>query len=97
VTRYEFACDRCGQRRDVERPMAQADLPAYCPVCDAPMRRLFGPYHRPESYGKDGFRARTDPLDQPVYNANHEHKLREIVGNRRVQFGRGGQPPTGGV
>jgi putative FmdB family regulatory protein len=38
---YEHYCDRCQQPREVRRPMAQAHLPAYCPACDAPMRRRY--------------------------------------------------------
>jgi predicted nucleic acid-binding Zn ribbon protein len=41
---YEFVCDACrGQVGTVplRRPLAEAGLPAYCPVCDRPMRRLF--------------------------------------------------------
>jgi predicted nucleic acid-binding Zn ribbon protein len=41
---YEFVCDACrGQVGTVplRRPLAEARLPAYCPVCDRPMRRLF--------------------------------------------------------
>jgi predicted nucleic acid-binding Zn ribbon protein len=42
---YEFRCDPCGPQVGtvaLARPMEQAGLPAYCPVCDRPMRRLFG-------------------------------------------------------
>jgi putative FmdB family regulatory protein len=38
---YNFTCDRCQQPREVRRPMGAAHLPAYCPACDAPMRRRY--------------------------------------------------------
>jgi predicted nucleic acid-binding Zn ribbon protein len=44
VQTYEFVCDACrGQVGTVplRRPLVEAGLPAYCPVCDRPMRRLF--------------------------------------------------------
>ena len=41
VRRYDFRCDGCEQRFDVERPVAQAGEPIECPFCGAPARRVF--------------------------------------------------------
>jgi hypothetical protein len=38
---YAYFCDPCQQARDVDKPMALAEHPAYCPVCDRPMRRHY--------------------------------------------------------
>ena len=41
LPRYDYACTACGERFDVERPMAEAGGPCPCPFCDAPARRVF--------------------------------------------------------
>jgi len=42
---YEFVCDTCGRRLEIERPMAKAGDPVSCPVCTQYsgrcMRRLY--------------------------------------------------------
>lgn len=37
---YEFRCDTCGLF-DSWRSLAEANLPAFCPTCDQPGRRIF--------------------------------------------------------
>lgn len=39
---YEFRCSDCGVF-DQWRAMAESDLPADCPTCDSPARRVFSP------------------------------------------------------
>ncbi|HUG15934.1 MAG TPA: zinc ribbon domain-containing protein [Thermomicrobiales bacterium] len=41
VRRYDFECEMCGERFDVERPTAEAGAPAACPFCGEPARRVF--------------------------------------------------------
>jgi putative FmdB family regulatory protein len=37
---YEFKCDDCGVF-DQWRPMAESNLPAHCPTCQEPGKRIF--------------------------------------------------------
>jgi putative FmdB family regulatory protein len=39
---YAFRCADCGSF-DLQRPMAEAGLPAPCPACGAPAERVFTP------------------------------------------------------
>lgn len=62
LPRYEYACDACGERFDVERPMVEASLPYPCPLCGTEARRVF-------SVPKLMFKA--DPRDvRPIWH-NH--------------------------
>lgn len=56
---YEFICDGCSTAQEVERPMSQAGEPAHCPMCTAPMRRVYGhAFHCDEIRGRTYF----DPI-----------------------------------
>jgi putative FmdB family regulatory protein len=72
--RYDFRCDRCGPQVGtitLARPMEQAGLPAYCPVCDTKMRRLFSV---PQFIMRPGgWRARPGDKDfEPDWNRARE-------------------------
>ena len=41
LPRYDYECAACGERFDIERPMAEAGEPCPCPFCGAPARRVF--------------------------------------------------------
>jgi putative FmdB family regulatory protein len=41
MARYVYACTACGQRFEVEKPMAASADPSVCPSCQAPGRRVF--------------------------------------------------------
>jgi putative FmdB family regulatory protein len=68
---YDFTCDRCQQPREVRRPMDAAHLPAYCPACDAPMRRR---YSAPQIVMRPGgWRAKPGDADyEPNWNRARE-------------------------
>ncbi len=60
---YDFDCPACEARFERERPMAEASVPATCPVCNAAARRVY-------SMPKLLFKA--DPRDvRPVWH-NHD-------------------------
>jgi putative FmdB family regulatory protein len=60
---YDYVCPECGARWERERPMAEANAPAPCPVCECPGRRHF-------TMPKLLFKA--DPRDvRPVWH-NHD-------------------------
>ena len=62
LPRYAYACDECGEAFDIERPMAEAALPAPCPACGEPARRVFT---------APKLRFKADPRDvRPVWH-NH--------------------------
>lgn len=41
MPKYDFRCVECGAWFEVERPMSEAEHPAFCPVCDEEARRQF--------------------------------------------------------
>ncbi len=41
---YDFKCDKCGQVKEVFRPMAEALDELLCECCGEPMRRLYTPF-----------------------------------------------------
>jgi putative FmdB family regulatory protein len=41
MPKYDYACPECEARFDLERPMAEANAPATCPVCDHPSTRVY--------------------------------------------------------
>ncbi len=41
MPKYDFGCAACEARYDVERPMAQTNDPAPCPVCGTAGTRIF--------------------------------------------------------
>lgn len=62
MRRYDFECESCGERFDIERPTALAGDPAACPFCDLPAKRVFT---------SPRFLFKGDPADnRPVWH-NH--------------------------
>jgi hypothetical protein len=60
---YAYFCDPCQQARDVDKPMARAELPAYCPVCDRPMRRHYKRERKETIMRPGGWNARPGDKD----------------------------------
>ncbi|MCX7618665.1 zinc ribbon domain-containing protein [Tepidiforma sp.] len=40
---YDYRCDRCGLEFEVSRSIKDSDIPADCPMCSVPAKRLFTP------------------------------------------------------
>jgi putative FmdB family regulatory protein len=63
MPKYDYACPECEARFERERTMAEANVPASCPVCDTESRRI---YTMPKLLFKP------DPRDvRPVWH-NHD-------------------------
>lgn len=41
MRRYEYECNACRERFDIERPTSEAGEPAECPFCGEQSRRIF--------------------------------------------------------
>jgi putative FmdB family regulatory protein len=62
MPKYDYTCDDCEAIYELERPMGDASLPAACPVCDRPGRRV---------YAMPRLLFKADPRDvRPVW---HKH------------------------
>ena len=62
MPRYAYSCQDCDVAFDQERPIAEAGLPAPCPVCGVAAVRVFTPPR---------FLFKADPRDNRPYW--HEH------------------------
>ncbi len=40
MPRYEYACQACDLTFEAVRSFADADVPAHCPMCDNPARKM---------------------------------------------------------
>ncbi|MCC6629669.1 MAG: zinc ribbon domain-containing protein [Chloroflexi bacterium] len=90
---YDFACDECGQVREVTRRMADAGQLATCPTCAQPMRRLYdtsGPViMRPVGFSRRGgdpdyWHGFNDPLPPPTTWRRGRHNQRVKPGPEYV-------------